>query len=203
MGKESTHGRELDKRPVCYLPLGGNRVSTPRWVVNLLVVWGLTGLWHGASWNFVLWGTYYGVLLIGEKLLWGSLLPRLPRLLRHLYASAAFLLGWVFFRIDDFSTMAGWFSALFGAYGPGDLSLLQTLGVLHLWPWFLIAPLASTPGPDRIVAALGRRPLGRCCTGLLDRSHTPLVRDRAGNRRIQPVHLFPFLERAFTAASVP
>ena len=58
-------------RDYVYIPLGGNRVGRGRWIANLLVVWALTGLWHGASWNFVLWGCYYGILLIGEKLLWG------------------------------------------------------------------------------------------------------------------------------------
>ena len=92
-----------------------------------------------------------GLLLSGEKLLWGARLQRLPPLLQHLYAGAAILLGWVFFRVEDFSTMARWSAALVGVYGPGDLSLLNALGVLHLWPWFLVAALACTPGPRQML----------------------------------------------------
>lgn len=146
-------------RDYVYIPLGGNRVSTPRWAANLLVVWGLTGLWHGASWNFVLWGCYYGVLLIGEKLLWGRLLQRLPHVAQHLYTILAFLVGWVFFRVEDFPAMARWLAALFGAYGPGDWSTLTALGVAHLWPWLVIAALASTPWPRRLFQRLAAPPL--------------------------------------------
>ncbi len=138
-------------RDYVYIPLGGNRVSTPRWVLNLLVIWTLTGLWHGASWNFALWGCYYGILLIGEKLLWGAPLQRLPNALQHLYATLAFLMGWVLFRIEDFSTMVRWFAALFGGYGLGEFSTLNAFGVLHLWPWFLVAAVAATPVPREML----------------------------------------------------
>jgi alginate O-acetyltransferase complex protein AlgI len=141
-------------RDYVYIPLGGNRVSLPRWVLNLLAVWALTGLWHGASWNFGLWGCYYGILLIGERLLWGVPLQRLPNPIQHLYAIAAFLLGWVFFRIEDFATMALWISALFGGYGLGGFSTLNAIGVLHLLPWMLVAALASTPLPREICRRL-------------------------------------------------
>lgn len=146
-------------RDYVYIPLGGNRVSTPRWTLNLLVIWGLTGLWHGASWNFCLWGCYYGVLLIGEKLLWGKRLERLPSLIQHVYAILAFLIGWVFFRVDDYPTMARWIVALFGGYGLGNLATLNALGVLHLWPWLLIAAIASTPWPQEMFRRLATRRL--------------------------------------------
>ena len=70
-------------RDYLYIPLGGSRCSRARQIFNLLVVWTLTGLWHGAAWNFVLWGMYYAVLLIGERYLWGRGLDRLPAALRH------------------------------------------------------------------------------------------------------------------------
>ncbi len=134
-------------RDYLYIPLGGNRVSTPRWIGNLLIVWGLTGLWHGASWNFMAWGCYYGVLLMGERLLWGHVLERLPVPVQHLYTILAFTLGWVFFRVEDFSAMGRWLGALFGGYGMGHLTTLHALGVLHLWPWLVVAAIASTPWP--------------------------------------------------------
>ena len=61
-----------------YIPLGGNRVSKPRWIINIFVVWALTGLWHGAAWNFVLWGVYFGALLVLEKLFWGKAIEKIP-----------------------------------------------------------------------------------------------------------------------------
>ena len=73
-------------RDYVYIPLGGNRCSRARNVWNLLVVWFLTGMWHGASWNFIAWGLWFFVLLVGEKLLWGKALERLPSLVRHAYA---------------------------------------------------------------------------------------------------------------------
>ncbi|MFC1958704.1 MBOAT family O-acyltransferase, partial [Chloroflexota bacterium] len=72
-------------RDYLYIPLGGNRVSIPRWVLNILVVWSLTGFWHGASWNFMFWGFYFGVLLLVERLFLGKLLERLPGVVGHLY----------------------------------------------------------------------------------------------------------------------
>jgi len=158
-------------RDYVYVPLGGNRVRTPRWILNLLIVWGLTGLWHGASWNFGFWGCYYGVVLIGERLWWGRRLERLPGALRHVYVILAFVLGWVFFRIDDFPAMARWVAALGGGYGLGDLATLNSLGVLHFWPWLLVAAVASTPGPRELL----RRMAAYRCAGAVHIGWTAVV----------------------------
>jgi len=139
-------------RDYVYIPLGGNRVKKGRWVLNLLLVWALTGLWHGASWNFVLWGCYYGVLLIGERLLWGRFVARLPVLVQHAYTILIFTFGWVIFRIENLSEMVGWMAALFGVYGLGHLTTLSAFSVLHLWPWFLVGVFAATPLPQRLFA---------------------------------------------------
>ena len=86
-----------------YIPLGGNRVKT--WMVyrNLLIVWTITGFWHGASWTFMAWGFYYGVLICLEKWFLADLLKRIPRFFRHIYLLLIVMIGWVFFRADDFS----------------------------------------------------------------------------------------------------
>lgn len=86
-------------RDYVYIPLGGNRHGRRRWLVNLMVVWGLTGIWHGAAWNFVLWGLFYGVLLIVEKLWLLERMQRLPAIVQHLYGIAAFMFGWLSARL--------------------------------------------------------------------------------------------------------
>ncbi len=119
-------------RDYVYIPLGGNRVSKPRWIFNLSVVWILTGLWHGASWNFVLWGVYFGVLLILEKLFWGKTIEKIP-LVRHIYTILVFVFGWVIFCAETLTQAGEIFKAMFGCYGLGGESvrlpiLLQSSG---------------------------------------------------------------------------
>ena len=87
-------------RDYVYIPLGGNRCSTPRQIFNIIVVWGLTGLWHGASWNFVVWGLYFAVLLILEKFVYGKLLERIPRIFSHIYTLFIVVIGWVIFSTE-------------------------------------------------------------------------------------------------------
>ncbi len=100
-------------RDYIYIPLGGNRVKKSRWACNLLAVWALTGFWHGAQWNFVLWGLYYGVILLLEKLFLGKYLARCPKALQWLYAMFFVLIGWVIFDLTDFSQMAVALQTLF------------------------------------------------------------------------------------------
>lgn len=92
-------------RDYVYIPLGGNRVKKSRWIRNILVVWALTGFWHGAQWNFLFWGLYYGLLLLAEKLFLGRLLERLPRAVRWLYTAFFVLIGWVLFNLTDFPSL--------------------------------------------------------------------------------------------------
>ncbi len=93
-------------RDYIYIPLGGNRVSVRRHIFNLAVVWTLTGFWHGASWNFILWGVYYGSLLILEKFLLGKYLRRMTRLVGWVYQFVLVNVGWVIFNLTDFSRLA-------------------------------------------------------------------------------------------------
>jgi alginate O-acetyltransferase complex protein AlgI len=88
-------------RDYLYIPLGGNRVSIPRWIFNILAVWSLTGFWHGASWNFAFWGFYFGILLLIERLFLSKLLERLPGILRHAYTLLIVLISWVIFELGS------------------------------------------------------------------------------------------------------
>lgn len=101
-------------RDYVYIPLGGNRRGLGIQLRNILVVWILTGIWHGASWNFLLWGLYFGVILIIEKW-WGlRLLSRLPRFVRHIYALLLILIGWVLFAFDQLPMVRGYLQAMMG-----------------------------------------------------------------------------------------
>lgn len=101
-------------REYVYIPLGGNRRGFAIQLRNILIVWLLTGFWHGASWNFVIWGLYFGILLIFEKW-WGlKLLHRLPRWIRHFYALLFILIGWVLFAFDELSLIARYLQAMAG-----------------------------------------------------------------------------------------
>lgn len=100
-----------------YIPLGGSRCGTLKTVRNLAIVWFLTGLWHGASWNFVLWGCWFGILVIAEKLFLGKLLEKSPHFLSWLYTILAVVFGWVLFDSKDIPSAVSFFGAMFGAGG--------------------------------------------------------------------------------------
>ena len=130
-------------RDYVYIPLGGNRVSKAKWVRNILVVWMLTGLWHGAAWNFVLWGLLFAALLMMEKALPG--LQRLPGVLRHGYVLLAVILSFVLFNADTLSQAGNDFSALFGLAGL-PLFTAETGYYLRSYaPALVIACIGATP----------------------------------------------------------
>lgn len=104
-------------RDYVYIPLGGNRCSKKRHIFNLLIVWSLTGLWHGASWNFVLWGIYYFILLVLEKYVFGKIIEKIPLFLRRIITFVFVLFGWVLFASTDFTMIISFFSTLFGFNG--------------------------------------------------------------------------------------
>ena len=133
-------------RDYIYIPLGGNRVSVPKHIRNIFVVWALTGLWHGASWNFIFWGLYYGLLLLLEKFVLKDFLPKLPKWAANLYTMIAVMIGWVFFSQTDFSSMGHYLSVMFGF---GASAFLDRTAVYYLKTGlilFVISILACRPG---------------------------------------------------------
>lgn len=132
-------------RDYVYIPLGGNRKGPWKQLRNIMIVWLLTGIWHGASWNFLLWGLYFGVVLVFEKWLGLRLLQRMPVWVRHMYALLLILIGWVFFAFDELSAMSAYFAAMLGfndqpLWNDESLYLLYTNAIL-----ILLLVLASLP----------------------------------------------------------
>ena len=147
-------------REYVYIPLGGNRKGLPRQLVNILIVWMLTGIWHGAGWNFLLWGLWFAFFLSLEKLFLGKLLAALPRMIGILYNSVVVLLGWVLFALETPGQIFGYLRALFGFGGLLDSQALY-LGREYL-VLLLIAVAASTPLGARLSGYLeGSRGGGR------------------------------------------
>jgi alginate O-acetyltransferase complex protein AlgI len=134
-------------RDYLYIPLGGNRVSQLIWARNVLVVWFLTGLWHGANWNFGLWGLYFGILLMVERRFLGKLLKRLPGILRHTYTLLMVLIGWVMFELGSVPGILGYLGDMFALngiklYNAESLYVLRSNLVLLLVATIGAMPLA-------------------------------------------------------------
>ncbi len=157
-------------REYLYIPLGGSRRGVPRQIFNLFAVWFLTGLWHGAGWNFILWGLYYFALLVLEKFVLRRALERLPAFFKHLYTSLAVVIGWVIFACDDMAFLGGYMKAMIGIGVP----LINGLAGYEwdiMLPFLIILALASTGLPARICRRLTdegqRRPLMMLYTCIL------------------------------------
>ena len=130
-------------RDYVYIPLGGSRRSPARNILNLAVVWLLTGLWHGAAWTFVLWGVWFFLLLAGEKLLWGRGLARLPRFFRHAYTLLAVMISWVLFRSPGAAYAGAYFQAMLGLGGAPDGQAVYYL--LQYWPEWAACLIVALP----------------------------------------------------------
>lgn len=100
-------------RDYIYIPLGGNRVSVPRHIFNMFIVWLLTGFWHGASWNYIIWGLYFFVFLVIEKYVFGNKFEKVPKIFRHLYALIVILVGWVIFKEENSFLLLKYLKAMF------------------------------------------------------------------------------------------
>lgn len=139
-------------RDYLYIPLGGNRSSALRTYVNLWTVFILCGLWHGASWNFLIWGVFHGFFLVLERGGWGRVLQSLPSAASHVYTMFTVMIGWTIFRAEDLSQAKVFLAAMFGAaqghptplsfsyYMGPDIVTATLLGILFstpLWSWLL------------------------------------------------------------------
>ena len=173
-------------RDYVYIPMGGNRVSRRRWIFNILTVWMLTGAWHGAAWNFVLWGLLYAVFLLVEK--WVPGLQKLPDILRHGYVLLITILGFVLFNAESISQAGSDLAALFGMGGLPAVTG-ETLYYLKSYGWlFLLGFVGCTPvvknatqkvsetGAGPILELLALTGLLLVCTGyLVDGSFSPFL----------------------------
>ena len=147
-------------REYVYIPLGGNRVPVIKHLRNLLIVWFLTGLWHGAAWNFVAWGLYYGLILILEKYFLSRVLERLPAVIRHIYSLVLVLIGWVFFFSPTLGGAVDYIQLMFGV---GANELVDSEGLYLLTTNLLLLILlviGSTPivhrAYERVMAGRGK-----------------------------------------------
>lgn len=131
-------------REYVYIPLGGNRRGTKRQIINLLIVWTLTGIWHGASLNFMFWGFYYGVILILEKFIWGKYVEKLPALLRHLYCMVLVVIGWVFFFSNTMGDALLYLKSMFGGGSGFFADNLTGSSICYHWLMWVLCIFACT-----------------------------------------------------------
>jgi alginate O-acetyltransferase complex protein AlgI len=145
--------------------MGGNRVSTGRWVFNILTVWMLTGLWHGAAWNFVIWGLFFGVFLMAEK--WMPGLQKLPDILRHSYVLLAIILSFVLFNADSISMAA---SDIGGLFGLAHVPLVTASAVYYLKSYsmlLLMGVAGCTPAVKQVAVKIGSSRVGPVLEAIL------------------------------------
>ena len=158
-------------RDYVYIPLGGNRRGLPRQLCNILIVWTLTGLWHGANWTFAAWGMYFALLLTLEKLFLLRVLERLPRAVGRIYTLLAVLLSFVLFQSERFSAALALLSEMFGAAGTALQSSAAVYALRSYGLLLLMGCIGATPLPKKLAERLGARRWG---AGAL-RALTPAV----------------------------
>ena len=132
-------------REYVYIPLGGNRVNPLRHIRNIMIVWALTGLWHGAAWCYILWGLYYGILLLLEKYIWGRFLQKCPRIFQHIYTIFFFIIGWLIFTAPSASGLWDNFKAMFGLLGNGFSNSATWYYLTSYLILLILCILCSTP----------------------------------------------------------
>ncbi len=132
-------------RDYVYIPLGGNRTTKIKWLRNIMIVWLLTGLWHGAAWNFIIWGLYFGILLIIEKLFLGKYLEKLPKIFSHLYVLILVMISFIIFNGESTSMIL---QNIGGLVGLGNVPLILPESVYYLKSYFIvivIGMIGATP----------------------------------------------------------
>ncbi|MNW53503.1 Peptidoglycan O-acetyltransferase [compost metagenome] len=144
-------------REYAYIPLGGNRKGLLKQLRNVLIVWFLTGLWHGASWNFIVWGLYFGFLVTVEKLFWLKGLRRLPRFVAHGYTLTAVIVGWVFFEYDNLETAGQFLGTLFGYDSYGIVNQQALYDITTYAGWLVLLAVCATPLPRRLLLRVRKR----------------------------------------------
>ncbi len=172
-------------REYVYIPLGGNRKGLKRQIVNLLIVWGLTGMWHGASWNFLLWGLYYGILLILEKVVLLKVLKKTPALVNYLYTMVIVLVGWALFYFEDMGALG---SFLAKAFSLTATSVTELNWILAYLPLLAVSALAATPAGAACYRKLRQKTWGSyaaivvcallmllCVAALVSQSYNPFI----------------------------
>lgn len=145
-------------REYVYIPLGGNRKGLYRQIINIAVVWFLTGLWHGASWNFILWGLYFGVLLMIEKLFMLKVLKKAPAIISHIYSIIIILFGWVLFYFENLNEMGIFLARMFGSNGfmmSGDISVK----IISYIPLLIVSAITSTPLISKLYHKIKNKPI--------------------------------------------
>ena len=143
-----------------YIPLGGNRKGGGRQIFNILIVWMLTGIWHGAGWNFLLWGLWFAVFLILEKIGLKALLDYLPKSVRLVYTGLVVVIGWVFFSIENMEHVVQYLNAMFGLNGMGWLDGASLYLGKENFLLFMIAAIAATPLLKNIAVRLEKSQAG-------------------------------------------
>ena len=148
-------------RDYVYIPLGGNRVSRGRWIFNLLIVWSLTGLWHGDSWNFILWGLYFALLLIIENLFLQNILSKLPALIQHIYAKFFIIISFVIFNNENIKDL---WSSLYNMFNFRGLDLYNDFSTYYLKSYtvlLIVSMIGATPILKNIIQKVNKNVTGQ------------------------------------------
>lgn len=144
-------------REYIYIPLGGNRSGLRKQLRNLLVVWCLTGLWHGASWNFIVWGLYFGLFVVLEKLFLLKILGRVPAVAAHLYTLMIVMVGWVLFEMEDLGAAGHFIRVLFGFGGEGFVDRQALYGLFTNAVLLVVLAICATPLPRKALSYVKTR----------------------------------------------
>ncbi|MCQ2530598.1 MAG: MBOAT family protein [Lachnospiraceae bacterium] len=144
-------------REYVYIPLGGNRVGPLKHIRNIMIVWLLTGFWHGAAWCFILWGLYYGILLLLEKYIWGKGLAKLPKFIQHIYTIIIFIIGWLIFTSTDLSSLGGNFLSMFGLTGNSFIDASTLFYLRNNIILLVICGICSTPVVTKLFTKIASR----------------------------------------------
>ena len=174
-------------RDYVYIPLGGNRCSKPRWVFNMFVVWALTGLWHGAAWNFVLWGLYFFFVLVIEKLLIGKWIEKIY-VVRRVYALLLILIGWVIFNCSSVEHIMTYLKTMFTGYEAIDLMIFRDMNASYVIPYLVVGLIAVGPWFKKLFDWMNRHfitgimydlfclgVLAICVVMLINNSYNPFI----------------------------